>query len=459
MKKVLVLGAGLVAGAHVRYLLDQPDFHVTVASRTLSKAQDIIRGHPKGDARQLDVADEAALEALIRQADLAVSLLPYAYHPLVARLCVKHRKHMVTTSYVKEPMAQLDGAAREAGVILMNEIGVDPGIDHMTAMKVIHRVQKDGGEITSFTSWCGGLPAPEANTNPFGYKFSWSPKGVLLASKNSALYLKDGQEVFVPGEELFDHYWTVPVEVEGQMVDFEGYPNRDSLPYMETYGITTTKGMFRGTLRNVGWCLTLRKIVDLGLLDEEVRDDIAGLTFAQFMAKLIGSTGDLKKDLAAYLEVERDSPVISNLEWLGLLSDDPLPLQKGAPVDILTARMLEKMQYEEGERDMLILQHEFLAEYPDPSTGRRGELVEPSGQRRKEKITSTMIDFGIPDGDTSMSRTVGLPAAIGVRLILQGKINLTGVHTPVVPEIYEPVLEELEQLGIHFTEKWETLEK
>jgi saccharopine dehydrogenase (NADP+, L-glutamate forming) len=459
MKKILVLGAGLVAGAHVRYLLDQPDFHVTVASRTLSKAQDIIGGHPKGEARQLDVTDEVALEDLIRQTDLVVSLLPYVYHPLVARLCVKYRKHMVTTSYVKEPMAQLDGAAKEAGVILLNEIGVDPGIDHMTAMKVIHRVQKDGGEITSFTSWCGGLPAPEANTNPFGYKFSWSPKGVLLAGKNSAHYLRDGKEVFVPGEELFDHYWIVPVEVEGEMMDFEGYPNRDSLPYMEIYGITTTKNMFRGTLRYVGWCPTLRKIVDLGLLDEEERDDIAGLTFAQFTARLIdGSTDTLKKDLAAYLEVEEDSLVINNLEWLGLMSDDPLPLQKGAPIDILTARMLEKMQYEEGERDMLILQHEFLAEYPNPSTALRRGSGQGSGQRRKEKITSTMVDFGIPHGDTSMSRTVGLPAAIGVRLILQGKVNLTGVHTSVAPEIYEPVLEELEQLGIHFTEKWETLE-
>jgi saccharopine dehydrogenase (NADP+, L-glutamate forming) len=442
MKKILVLGAGLVAGAHTRYLLDQPDLHVTVASRTLSKAQDIIRGHPQGEARQLNVTDEAALEELIRQADLAVSLLPYTHHPRVARLCVKHRKHMVTTSYIKKRMAELDGAAREAGVILLNEIGVDPGIDHMTAMKVIHRVQRDGGEIVSFTSWCGGLPAPEANTNPLGYKFSWSPKGVLLAGKNPARYLKDGQEVFVPGEELFDHYWTVPVEVEGEVIDFEGYPNRDSLPYVETYDIPMTRGMFRGTLRNVGWCPTLRKIADLGLLDGEKRD-LAGLTFAQFTAGLIGSTGDpdLREDLAAYLEVEQESPVVRNLDWLGLLSDDPLPLPEGAPIDILTARMLEKMQYEEGERDMLILQHEFMADYPD----------------RRQRITSTMIDFGIPHGDTSMSRTVGLPAAIGVRLILQGEIDLTGVHAPVVPEIYEPVLEELEQLGIRFAEKWETL--
>jgi saccharopine dehydrogenase (NADP+, L-glutamate forming) len=443
MKKVLVLGAGLVAGAHTRYLLEQPDFHVTVASRTVRKAKDIIKDYANGEARQLNVADEAALEGLISQADLSVSLLPYAYHPTVARLCVKHRKHMVTTSYVKEPMAQLDGAAKEAGVILLNEIGVDPGIDHMAAMKIIHQVQRDGGEITSFTSWCGGLPAPEANSNPYGYKFSWSPKGVLLASRNSARYLKDGKEVVVPGEELFDHRWTVPVEVEGKMIDFEGYPNRNSLPYMETYGITTTKNMFRGTLRNVGWCETMKKIVDLGLVDTDKLDDIAGLTFAQFTARLIGSSGDLKQDLAAYLSIAEDSQVMSRLEWLGLLSDDPLPVKKGAPIDILTARMLEKMQFEEGERDLLILQHEFMAEYPD----------------RKQKITATMVDFGIPHGDTSMSRTVGLPAAIGVRMILQGKINMTGVHTPVIPEIYEPVLEELEQLGIGFTEEWETIEK
>ena len=442
MKKILVLGAGLVAGAHARYLLEQPDFHVTVASRTLGKAQDIIKGYPNGEALQLDVTDEAALEDSIRCSDLAVSMLPYVYHPMVAGLCIKHGKHMVTTSYVKEQMAQLDGAAKKAGVMLLNEIGVDPGIDHMLAMEVIHRVQKDGGEITSFTSWCGGLPAPEANTNPFGYKFSWSPKGVLLASKNSGRYLKDGEEVFVPGSELFTHLWTVPVEVEGEVTDYEGYLNRDCLPYMKTYGITTTKGMFRGTLRNVGWCPTALKMGYLGLLDEKERDDIAGLTFAQLTAKLIGGgTDDLKKDLADHLDVEEDSPVISNLEWLGLLSDDPLPLPKGAPVDILTARMLEKMQYQEGERDMLILQHEFIAEYPDHA----------------DKITSTMIDFGIPHGDTSMSRTVGLPAAIGVKLILQGKINLTGVHTPVVPEIYEPVLKELEELGIHFSETSESI--
>ncbi|MCR4408291.1 MAG: saccharopine dehydrogenase NADP-binding domain-containing protein [Anaerolineae bacterium] len=441
MKNILVLGAGLVAGPLVRYLMDQPDFHVTVATRTLSKAEKLVGSHPRGTAHQLDVEDEAALEALIRQTDLAISLLPYTYHPKVARLCVKHGKHMVTTSYVKDEMRALDGAAKKAGVILLNEIGVDPGIDHMTAMRVIHHVQANGGQVTAFSSYCGGLPAPEANNNPFGYKFSWSPKGVLLAGKNPARFLRDGQVINIPGEELFAHYWTVPVEVEGRVIDFEGYPNRDSLPYMEIYGITSARTMFRGTLRNVGWCATLKKIVELGLLDEEERDDIAGMTFAQFLAKLINSQGNLRQDLAAYLRIAPDSSVMSNLEWLGLLSNDPLPLQKGAPIDILTARMLEKMQYAPGERDMLILQHEFIAEYPD----------------HRERITSTMIDFGIPYGDTSMSRTVGLPAAIGTRLILEGAISLTGVQTPVVPEIYEPVLQELEQLGISFTEQKEVL--
>ncbi len=440
MKKVVVFGAGMVAGAHVRYLLDH-GLQVTVASRTVSKAEELVKGHPNGRAVAVNSDDTAALEALIRQHDLAVSLLPYAYHPVVARLCIKHGVHMVTTSYVKQVMADMDAEAKAAGVILLNEIGVDPGIDHMTAMRVIHTVQGQGGKIAKFVSWCGGLPAPEANDNPFGYKFSWSPRGVLLAGKNSAQYLWDGEMVVIPNGELFDHHVTVPVVVEGKLTDFEGYPNRDSLSYMKPYGIEDTRTMFRGTLRNTGWCDTLRKIADLGLLDEAPRSDLADATWAGLTRKLTGSHGDLRADLAAFLNVATDSKVISDLTWLGLLSDDPLPAGVNSPIDILCARMLAKMQYAPGERDLLIMQHQFLAEYPD----------------RKEKITSTLVDFGIPHGDSSMARTVGLPAAIGVRLILEGKIALTGVQVPVVPEIYEPVLAELEALGIKFVETWETV--
>ena len=442
MKHIVVFGAGMVAGAHVDYLLNVPDLDVTVASRTLSKAQALVRDHPRGRAVQVNSDDESELEALIAEADLAVSLLPYAYHPTVARLAVKHGTHMVTTSYVKEAMAQLDAAARVAGVILLNEIGVDPGIDHMTAMRIVHGVQAKGGRVTKFVSWCGGLPAPESNSNPFGYKFSWSPRGVLLAGKNSAHYLWDEEDVLIPGGELFEHYWTVPVLVEGRAMNFDGYPNRDSLPYMQTYGIENPQTFFRGTLRYPGWCQTLRKIAGLGLLEETPLAELEGATFAQLTARLIGSDShNLRAALAAYLDLSLDSPVIDNLAWLGFLGDDPLPAGQHSPIDILTARMLDKMQYAPGERDMLILQHQFEAEYPDG----------------RERIVSTMVDFGLPHGYTSMARTVGLPAAIAVKLILHGQIALTGVQVPVVPEIYAPVLEELEALGIRFVETFELM--
>ena len=438
MKKILVLGAGLVSGPLVHYLLDQDEFEVTVASRTVEKAQALVGDAANGIAKRVDVSDEESLENLIAQADLSISLLPYVYHPLVAKLCVKHKKQMVTASYVKDEMRALDEDAKRAGVILLNEIGVDPGIDHMSAMKVIDHIRNNGGELVSFSSYCGGLPAPDANDNPFGYKFSWSPRGVVLAGKNPARFLKDGEIVDIPGEELFANHW--PVEIEG-FGTLEGYPNRDSLPYIDTYGIHGVKTMFRGTLRYPGWCETLKKISELGLLDETERDDLEGLSLAQVTAKLIGSSGDLKADVAAHLQIDAGSFVISNLEWLGLFSDDPIPAGAKSPLDVLAGRMLEKMQYAPGERDMLVMQHEFVAKYPD----------------RTEKTTSTMIDYGIPNGDTSMSRTVGLPAAIATRLILEGKIALTGVQVPVMPEIYEPVLAELESMGIKFTEKTEVI--
>lgn len=440
MSNVLVLGAGLVAGPLVRYLLGQPDFHVKVASRTLSKAEKLVSGHERGEAEQLNVEDGEKLDSLISSADLVISILPYIHHVKVAKLCIKHRKNMVTTSYVSDAMRELDSQAKEAGIIILNEIGLDPGIDHMSAMRIIHYVQNNGGRVASFYSYCGGLPAPEANTNPFGYKFSWSPRGVLLASKNSARYLKDKKELFVPSEELFDHYWLIEIEGLGK---FEAYPNRNSLPYIETYGISGIDTMYRGTLRNLGWCETMRNIVKLGLLSIEEMEGIENLNAGDFMVKLIDTReGEhTKKALASYLKIDENSEVIRRFEWLGLLSQDPLPIQKGSPLDVLGSLMLEKLQYERGERDMVILHHEFTAEYPD----------------KKEKITSTLIDFGIPNGDTSMSRTVGLPAAIGAKMILSGEIRGKGVHIPVKSEIYGPILKELEKQGIVFKENRRTI--
>ena len=436
MKKILILGAGLVAGPLVKYLLDQPEFSVVVADIEVARAQKLVAGHPRGQAKFLDISDKAALAAAIARADLVVSMVPYTFHPVVGALAIEQGKSMVTASYVSPAMKELDSRAREKGVVLLNEMGLDPGIDHMEAMRIIHEVHDAGSQVLAFTSYCGGLPAPEANTNPFGYKFSWSPRGVLLASKNSARFLKDGQIISISAADLFARPEIIPIPGLGE---FEGYPNRDSVPYRETYGIPEALSVLRGTLRYPGWCATLKKMVELGLLDE-TPNDRTGETFCGLMMELAQTAtgGDVRGSVAARLGLESDSEILSGLDWLGLFEERKLPAEKGSALDNLAALMIEKLAYAGGERDMIVLQHEFLA---------RTE----SG--RSERIVSTLIDYGVPGGDSSMSRTVGLPAAIAARLVLEGKIRMTGVQVPVHPEIYGPVLEELGTLGIHFEEK------
>jgi saccharopine dehydrogenase-like NADP-dependent oxidoreductase len=436
MKKVLVLGAGLVTRPLVKYLLDQPDFFVTVASRTVSKAEKLIGNHPKGAAEELNVKDESKLEAFIEGNDLAISLLPWTHHMTVAKLCIKHGKHLVTTSYVSEPMRALDEEVKSGELLFLNEIGLDPGIDHMSAMKIIHDVENRKGHIVSFESVCGGLPAPEANDNPFGYKFSWSPRGVVLAGRNNAKYLKEGSEVIIDGKDLFKHNWKKEVENLGTL---EVYPNRDSLIYKPLYELDEAKTIFRGTFRNIGWCDTLLAISKLGYLDDKENEDLRDKTFAEVTAMLAGHSGAdfLKDKVAAKLNIEADSDVISRMEWLGLFSNEKVSAEPPTYLDILANRMLEKMPYRERERDMIVLQHDFLAEFEN-------------GDR--EEICALLVDYGIPDGDSAMARTVSLPAAIATKLILEGKIKLSGVHIPNLPEIYLPVLEELENMGIKFKE-------
>lgn len=439
MKNVLILGAGLVTKPIVKYLLNLGNVNVVVASRTISKALALIDNHTNGKAVALDVNNETDLENVIINNDVVISLLPYTYHVKVAKFCLKHLKHLVTTSYVSPAMKELDEEAKSKGLLFLNEIGLDPGIDHMSAMKIIDEVKQNGGKVVSFESICGGLPAPEANDNPFGYKFSWSPRGVVMAGRNNAHYLKDGKDVFIEGKDLFKNYWQKEVESLGLL---EVYPNRDSLIYKDLYGLHDAKTIFRGTFRNLGWCETLYNIAKLGFLDDTVREELLNLTLVEILAKLVNvpDVKDIKKAVAEKLNLDVNHHVIKKLEWLGFFDNlsfksDPTYL------DILANRMLELMQYKPGERDMIVLQHDFIAEYPD----------------KKEHITSLLIDFGIPYGDTSMARTVSLPAAIAVKLILENKINSIGVQIPVIPEIYLPVSNELEQMGIKFKETKKTI--
>ncbi|PIU58071.1 MAG: saccharopine dehydrogenase [Deltaproteobacteria bacterium CG07_land_8_20_14_0_80_38_7] len=434
-KNILILGAGLVAGPHIEYLLSKKDLKVTVASRTVQKAKDLTKGAENSAAISLDVNDIVALNNLIKTADLVVSLLPYVHHVTVANICIEHKKHMVTTSYVSEEMRKLDEKAKNAGILILNEIGLDPGIDHMSAMKIIHEIQSKGGKVTSFQSSCGGLPSPEANTNPFGYKFSWSPHGVVLAGRNNAQHLKDGKVIKINGEDLFDNFWIKHVDSLG---DFEVYPNRDSLSYIETYGLKGISTMFRGTFRNIGWCNTWKKIAMLGLLDNEKKYDFEHLTYSSFLKKLInGQEDDIRRAVAGYLKLDYNSEILNRIEWLGLFKNIKPSLKQGSALDILVSVLYEHMQYQPGESDMVVLQHEFECEYDN----------------KKEKILSTLIDFGIPNGASSMSRTVGLPSAIAANMILHGDIKLNGVHIPVLPEIYQPILAELSKSGIKFEER------
>ena len=438
MKRILCLGAGLVARPYVQYLCKH-DYHVTVASRTKSKAERLINGCENADTVTFNIqTDNDLLKELTAQADLICSLLPYIFHVKAAKEAIKYKKPFCTTSYISDEMKALDENARNAGILLLNECGVDPGIDHMSAMKIIDSIHNNNGKAVSFTSFTGGLPAPDANDNPFGYKLSWSPRGVLLAGRNPAHFLKNGREVNIPGAELFDHYEIIEVPDDGK---FEGYPNRDSMSYIDIYNIPETKTMLRGTYRNLGWCSTLKKIADLGLLDIEERS-FSNMTYADFMREQIKSEELYLLDAVANAcGIESNDPIISRFEWLGLFSDNPIPSNITTNLDALCHLFEEKLQYSPGQRDMIVMHHEFIAQYSD----------------RKEKITSTLIDYGIPNGDSSMSRTVALPVAIASRMILEGKITLTGVHRPILPEIYKPILKELEDNNIQFKERRMTL--
>jgi saccharopine dehydrogenase (NADP+, L-glutamate forming) len=440
MKKILVLGAGMVTRPMIQYLLDQPDYHVIMASRTVSKAEQMIGGHPQGEAFSLDVNDDRKVEEFVSKADLVVSLLPYTYHVKVAEMCIKHKKQMVTTSYVSDAMKELDKKAKVAGVLILNECGLDPGIDHMSAMRIIHDVEKKKGKVISFRSTTGALPSHEANNNPFGYKFSWAPRGVLLASRNASKWLENGKEISIPGEQLFENY--VLQDIKGLGV-FENYPNRNSVTYKDIYGLKDATTVYRGTFRMTGWCETIRAIVALGWLSEESPKGFTGTTYGDLTRHLIGarSKDNLPVTTALYLGLKPYSAIIKRLEWLGLFGNEPLPKEKNNPLDYLNILTLQKMSMGEHERDMVVMHHEFIAEYPS----------------KKEYVTSTLVDYGIPDGDTSVARTVALPAAIAVKMILKKEINITGVHIPIIPEIYNPILDELEEMGIKFVEKTEKI--
>lgn len=443
---ILLLGSGFVAKPCLDILANSKSgFKITVASRTLSKAKNLIGDLKNAKPVSLDVNDQKALDDEVSKVDLVISLIPYTYHAQVIKSAIRFKKNVVTTSYVSPAMLELEGDVKRAGIVVMNEIGLDPGIDHLYAVKTIEEVHAAGGKISSFLSYCGGLPAPENSDNPMGYKFSWSSRGVLLALRNSARFYEDGKVKEIEGTQLMKSakpYFIYPGYA------FVAYPNRDSTPYKERYRIEEAQTIIRGTLRYQGFPEFVRVLSDIGFLDDSPNSDLSpekgGLPWKEAFAKLLGASSSSDKDLewaisskTTFTNTEEKDRVLAGLRWLGLFSSNPI-VPRGNALDTLCATLEEKMQYEEGERDFVMLQHKFEVELKDG---------------RRETRTSTLVENGDPKGFTAMARLVGVPCAVAVELVFDGTISQPGIHAPVTPELATPLLNALKKYGIELVEK------
>ncbi len=441
LNTIVVLGAGFVVKPMVDYFIDTCECHVIVADMNVARAREIVAGRHSGTAICWKAGQRDILDEIVKEADLVVSMLPPSLHPGVASTCVRLRKHLITTSYISPEMSSFDGEARSQDILLLNEIGEDPGLDHMGACKAIDEAKAAGGIVTKLDSYGAGLPAMHSRQNPFRYKFSWSPKGLMAAVRASATYLRDGNRIEVPGSELLSHHQLVTIKGIGT---FETYPNRDCTRYLKPYGLADNISFYRGLLRFPGWCDAMGALIRLGLLDDTITSRFHGKSYADFLASRINldTSFFLRKRVAAFLDLEQTNEIMESLEWLGLFEDSAIPLSSGTNADILLDLMLKKMSYRPGEQDMILVHSDILAKFPN----------------RLERRTSRMLVEGIPCGGTSaMSRAVALPAAIASRLLLEGKIAARGVHLPTLPEISEPVLEKMAALGFEFKNTVEVL--
>ncbi|KAI9031949.1 saccharopine dehydrogenase [Phycomyces nitens] len=444
-KKILLLGSGFVAAPCVEYILRKPENKLTIASRRIENAKELAGQYKNTTAVSCDINNDKAIDEIVAQHDVIISLIPYIYHAKVIAAAVKHKKHVVTTSYVSPAMMEYDQAAKDAGITVMNEIGLDPGIDHLYAVRTIDTVHKEGGKLNEFISFCGGLPAPEDSNNPFGYKFSWSARGVLLALKNTAKYLENGKVVEVSGTALMDSAKVLNTGYPG--FAFVGYGNRDSTVYDKRYNIPEATTIIRGTIRYDGFPQFVKALVVLGFLSEDEQPHLSAassdIAWNQVIGKVVGSSdlseNALKAAIIAKCDLEnnpRKDHILDGMKWVGFFSDNKVH-RRGNLLDTFCATLEEKMQYEEGERDLVFLQHRFEIELKDGS---------------KQTRTSTLVEFGVPGGFSAMAKTVGVPCGIAVQLILDGKITKTGVLAPMSAEINDPIIELLEKEGMGMVE-------
>ena len=441
MRRIVVFGAGLSSSVLIDYLLrnaEEQNWFVRVGDINLKNAQEKVKDHERAEAFEFNVTNEIQRLKEISNADLIISMLPAHMHVEVARQCVGLKKHMVTASYVSKEMEELDQDAKDAGVVIMNEIGVDPGIDHMSAMRVIDQIKSKGAKILQFESFTGGLVAPESDNNPWNYKFAWNPRNVVLAGSGGAVKFKqEGRYKYIPYHQLFRRTEIIELPEYGR---FEGYANRDSLKYREAYGLKDIPTIYRGTFRKPGFGKAWDVFVKLGATDDSyVIEDSENMTFRQFLNSFLAFNRDdsVELKLMHYLRIEQDNEIMHKLEWLDLFEEIKIGIPNATPAKVLQHILERKWTMKDSDLDMIVMYHLFGYEL--------------NGARHATE--SYMVIKGEDRVRTAMAKTVGLPVGIAAKMILNGKISTPGVHVPIRKEIYEPVLAELEQYGIQFIER------
>lgn len=441
MKRILVIGAGRSSSTLIKYLLDnaqKQNWRVTVCDMDLALAERKVAGHERGDVQSFDANDEMLRKILISQHDLVISMLPATLHFAIVKDCMEAGKNVITPSYITNEIKALDQELKSRGLLVLNEIGLDPGIDHLSAVKMLDEIRATGADIRCFESFTGGLIAPAYDNNPWGYKFTWNPRNVILAGQGGVVQFKHGGRYkYIPYHKLFSRTEFIDIAGYGR---FEGYANRDSLKYREVYDLGDVPTIYRGTLRRPGFSRAWNVLVQLGATDDSyAMVDTEKMTYRQFLNSFLAYNprDSVELKLRAYLKMDHDDQSFHLIEWLGLFEEEEIGLPNATPAQILQKRMEEKMSLDPGDKDMIVMWHKI------------GFI--DKGQKRE--INSSLVVTGDDAIHTAMSKTVGLPMGIAAKHILNGNIKLTGALLPIKKEIYAPILKELEDYGIRFDEK------
>jgi saccharopine dehydrogenase-like NADP-dependent oxidoreductase len=441
MRNILIIGAGKSASTLIQYLLNKSEtenLHLTIGDLSLELAQKKTQNHKNATAIALDIFDENQRKSQIEKADIVISMLPAHLHIEVAKDCIVYKKHMVTASYISDAMQELDALAKQNNLIFMNEVGLDPGLDHMSAMKVIDEIHEKGGKIILFESFCGGLVAPESDNNLWNYKFTWAPRNVVLAGQGGAAkFIQEGKYKYIPYQKLFRRTEFLEVEGYGR---FEGYANRDSLKYQEIYGLDNVLTLYRGTIRRVGFSKAWNMFVQLGMTDDSYKiDNSETISYREFLNLFLPyhPTDSVEIKTRLYLGIDQDDIMWDKLLELDLFNPNKIVgLTNVSPAQILEKILCDKWTLQENDKDMIVMYHKFGYEIDG----------------KQLQIDSKMVCLGDDQTYTAMAKTVGLPVAIATLQILNGNIKTPGVQLPTAKEVYLPILTELKNFGIHFIE-------